>query len=78
MLIELTSGVDFANIFTSSFYTRISQKRENSVKLLVSFYTFGIYRRKSCSKIVNKLTLIAVGFALTFLISFSNATYTLI
>jgi len=33
-------GVDFTNIFTSSFYTRSSQKHNNSVKLSVSFYAF--------------------------------------
>jgi len=42
------SGVNFTNIFTYSFYARSSQKCKNSVKLLVSFYAFGIYWSKSC------------------------------
>jgi len=41
-------GVNFANKFTHSFYTRSLQKHKNSVKSSLSFYPFGIYRRKSC------------------------------
>jgi len=40
MLMKLTPLVYFTNIFTSSFYTRSSQKCKNSVKLSVSFYAF--------------------------------------
>jgi len=47
-LMKLTPGVNFINIFTRSFYKRSSPKRKNSVKLSVSFYTFGIYSCKSC------------------------------
>ncbi len=43
------AGLNFTNIFTYSFYARSSQKHKNSVKLSVTFYTFGIYWRKSCS-----------------------------
>jgi len=38
-----------------SFYAQSSQKRKNSVKSSVSFYTFGIYRRKSCSKNIDEI-----------------------
>jgi len=49
MLVKSTPGLNFTNIFIRSFYSRSSQKRKNSVKSSVSFYAFGIYRRKSCS-----------------------------
>jgi hypothetical protein len=38
-----------------SFYARRSQKRKNSVKSSVSFYTFGIYEHKGCSKNVDEI-----------------------
>jgi len=42
--LSLTLAIlNFTKIFTRSFYARSSQKTENSVKLSVSFYTFGIY-----------------------------------
>jgi len=47
-MVKLTAGLNFTNIFTSSFYTRSSQKRKNSAKSSVFFYAFGIYGRKSC------------------------------
>jgi len=47
VFLDRATGLDFTNIFTWSFYARSSQKRKNSVKSSVSFYAFGIYRRKS-------------------------------
>jgi len=49
MLVELTPGVDFINMFTSRF-----QKHKNSVNS-VSFCAFRIYKRKSCSKNVGEI-----------------------
>ncbi len=50
-------GVYFTNIFTSSFYTRSSQKCKNSVKLSVSFYAFRIYtHKKAAGRTFMKLT----------------------
>ncbi len=44
----LIPGVNFTNMFTSSFYLCRSQKRKNSVKSSVSFCAFGICAHKSC------------------------------
>ncbi len=55
-LMKLTPGLSFTNIFTNSFYACSSQKCQNSVKLSVTFYAFGIYWRKSCSRTLMKLT----------------------
>jgi hypothetical protein len=65
-LIKLTSGLNFTNIFMHSFYASSSQKRKISVRLSVSFYSFGIYRRKSCLKNVDEIDpwlLVHVHFA---------------
>jgi hypothetical protein len=48
LVFHLSSGLNFTNIFTSSFYKCSSRKHKNSVTSSVSFYAFGIYRRKSC------------------------------
>jgi hypothetical protein len=42
-------GVDFTNMFKSSFYAYSSQKHKDSVKLSVSFYALGIYEHISCA-----------------------------
>jgi len=48
MLVKLRPVVNFINICMYNIFARSSQKRNNSVKLSVSFYAFGIYWRKSC------------------------------
>jgi hypothetical protein len=48
-------GVDLTNLFTRSFYVGRSQKREKSVKLSVSFCTFGVYLVKAEHKMRMKL-----------------------
>jgi len=48
-------GVDFTNLFTSSFYLCRSQKCKMTVKSLVSFCAFGIWASKSCSSNVDEI-----------------------
>jgi hypothetical protein len=55
MFMKLTIGVNFTNMFMSSFYSRRSQQRKNSVKLSVSFGTFGIWAIQSYGKNVNEI-----------------------
>jgi len=47
--------VDFTNMFMSSFYSCLSQKRKNTVKLLQFFCAFGIWSHKSCSWNLDKI-----------------------
>ncbi len=49
-------GVDFAEIFTSSFYACSSQKHKNSVKLSISFTLLGSTGAKAASRTLMKLT----------------------
>ncbi len=55
MLMKLTPGLSFTNIFTYSFYAHSSPNHKNSVKQSVSFYAFGTYERKSCTQNVDEI-----------------------
>jgi len=48
LMMKLSPVLNFTNKFTLKFYAHKSQKRKNSVKLSVPFYTFGICVSKSC------------------------------
>ncbi len=48
MLMKLTPGVNFTNIFMQSFYSWGSQKRKKTFKSSMSFALFGICSSKSC------------------------------
>jgi len=54
-LMKMTPGVNFINIFTHSFCDCSSPRRKSSFKSSVSFYAFGIYERKSCTKNVDEI-----------------------
>ena len=45
----LKSGVNFTNVLQAAFTLIDPKSIKNSVKLPVSFYSFGIYKRKSCT-----------------------------
>jgi hypothetical protein len=55
-MMKLTPGVNFTNIFTSSFYSNISQKHKRDSLVISAFCAFGICARKSCSQMLVKLT----------------------
>jgi hypothetical protein len=55
MLMKLTPGLDFENMFVSSFYKRRFQKHKKTVNSSVSFCSFGICLCKSCSKNVDEI-----------------------
>jgi len=48
MLTKLTPGVNFINILRTAFALVDPESVKNTVKSPVSFYAFGIYKRKSC------------------------------
>ncbi len=49
------SGVNFTNIFMLSFKLVDPKSVKNTVKSSVSFYAFGICRRKSCTQNVDEI-----------------------
>ena len=51
-----TSGVDFINVFTRSFYARRSPKRKKVFELTVFFALLGSARVKAARKMLAKLT----------------------
>ncbi len=57
IVVVLTYGVDFTNMFTPSFYTCRSQKNKNSNKLSISFCAFGICMCKTARKMLTKSTI---------------------
>jgi len=57
MLVKLTPGVDFTNMFTRSFYACRSQKRKILVKPSVFFVLVGSVCIKVACKMLVKLTL---------------------
>jgi len=56
LLVEHRWNWHLGSIFTYSFYNRSSQKRKNSVKLSVSFYTLGSTGAKAARRTLIKLT----------------------
>ncbi len=48
MLAKLTPGLNFINVLRTAFTLIDPKSVKNTVKSKVSFYTFGIYGRKSC------------------------------
>ncbi len=55
------TGVDFINILGTTFTPVAPQSVRTQVKLSVSFYAFGIYERKGCTRTLMKLS---PGFSL--------------
>jgi len=49
MLVKLTPGVNFINILCTAFALVDPKSVKNTGKSSVSFYAFGIYKRKSCT-----------------------------
>jgi len=56
MLMKLTPGVDFPNMFTHSFYSQRSQKCKNIVKPSVFFTVLGSSRVKASREMLVKWT----------------------
>jgi len=54
-LIKLTSGVNFTNISHAAFTCTDPKRLKNSVKLSVSFFSFGICAHKSCEYNVDEI-----------------------
>jgi len=50
-----TEGVNFINVLCTAFALVDPKSVKNTVKLSVSFYTFGIYERKSCTQNVDEI-----------------------
>ncbi len=48
LLVKSTPGVNFTNVLRTAFAHVDPKSVKNTVKLSVSFYSFGIYERKSC------------------------------
>ena len=57
MLVKLTLGVNFINVFTRSFYVHRSQKCMNLLELTVFFALLGSGCVKAARKMLLKLTL---------------------
>ena len=55
MLMKLTPGLNFTNIFTLRFYARRFQKGKKTDDLTVYFCAFEIYERKSCTLNVDEI-----------------------
>ena len=56
MLVKLTPGVNFINVFKRSFYTRRFQKRKKLLELIIFFALLGSARVKVACKMLVKLT----------------------
>ncbi len=48
-------GVNFINVLCTAFVLIDPKGVNNTVKSSVSFYAFGIYKRKSCTKNVDEM-----------------------
>jgi hypothetical protein len=46
---SFTPGVNFINVLCTAFALVDPESVKNTVKSSVSFYAFGIYKRKSCT-----------------------------
>jgi hypothetical protein len=73
MLVKLTPGVNFINVLRVAVAPVDPKSVKNTVKSSVSFYTFGICKRKSCKIMLvklspsletNGLTVVECGYAL--------------
>ncbi len=54
-MLPFRPGINFINVLCTAFYVRRSWKCKNSVKLSVSFYSFGIRVCKSFVKTVDEI-----------------------
>ncbi len=56
LMVKLTTArAKFHQYSTYSFYSCRSQKRKKDIQVFNIFFTFGIYKRKSCAKNVGEL-----------------------
>ncbi len=55
MLMTLIPGLNFISVIHTAFMLIDPKSAKNTVKSLVSFYAFGIYKHKSCTKNVDEI-----------------------
>ncbi len=53
---DFKPGVDFINVLRAAFAPVDPKSVKNTVKSSVTFYAFGIYERKSCTRMLMKLS----------------------